>query len=203
MKTKFVWLIEAPGPRYLAARKLGAHHFHWSDDPHKAVQFTSATQADIVMATVRTMDPNLFAFAGLLGEAKPVEHGFGIDDHAIPGEVRRLTFAEVAEIGRARSNRWHKGGIEEWTLSDWFVAMAGEAGEACNAVKKLRRVELDMAQVTGPKTIEAAKAEIAKELGDTFLYLDLCAQRLGLRLEDCIRDTFNRVSEREGFPERL
>lgn len=40
-------------------------------------------------------------------------------------------------------------------------------------------------------------------IGDTVVYLDLLAQRLGLRLEDCVRDTFNRISEREGFPERI
>lgn len=44
---------------------------------------------------------------------------------------------------------------------------------------------------------------VATEIGDTVVYLDLLAQRLGLSLEKCIRDTFNRVSEREGFPERL
>lgn len=114
-----------------------------------------------------------------------------------------LTFEKVREINIARCNRWHAGGIEEWSVVDWSNAMAGEAGEVCNAVKKYRRVEGNMVQSKGPQTLEEATAAIATEIGDTFLYLQLLAARLGLRMEDCVVDTFNRVSEREGFPERL
>jgi hypothetical protein len=35
------------------------------------------------------------------------------------------------------------------------------------------------------------------------MYLDLLAQKAGLSLNRCVLDTFNRVSAREGFPERL
>lgn len=114
-----------------------------------------------------------------------------------------LSFTQVSEINRARALVWHPKGLEEWSVADWAVAMAGEAGEVCNAVKKLRRIDSEMVQAEGPRGREQAVAEIAKEIGDTFLYLDLLAQRLGIDLPQAIVDTFNRVSVREGFPHRL
>jgi NTP pyrophosphatase (non-canonical NTP hydrolase) len=114
-----------------------------------------------------------------------------------------MEFNHVSTINKARALEWHKGGLEEWSVADWSNAMAGEAGEVCNAVKKLRRIETVVQQVVGPQTREEAVAKIATEIGDTYLYLDLLAQRLGINIEDAIRDTFNRVSEREGFPHRL
>lgn len=109
----------------------------------------------------------------------------------------------ISAINLSRALRWHKGGLEEWSISDWACAMAGEAGEACNAVKKLNRIDKDVQQAAGPQTREAALAAIEQEIGDTFLYLDLLAQRCGLDIATAIAKTFNRVSVREGFPERI
>jgi NTP pyrophosphatase (non-canonical NTP hydrolase) len=112
-------------------------------------------------------------------------------------------FAHVSRINLERCQHWHPGGLNEWSPADWAVAMAGEAGEICNAVKKLRRIETGARQTAGPQNREEAVAAIAQEIGDTFLYLDLLAQRLGINLASAIAQTFNRVSEREDFPERL
>lgn len=114
-----------------------------------------------------------------------------------------LTFAELAAANASRCAIWHPGGLDEWSVADWAVAMAGEAGEVCNAVKKLRRVEGDTVGANGPTTREAAIEAIAQEIADTAIYLDLLAQRIGIRLEDCVVAKFNKVSEREGFPHRL
>ena len=114
-----------------------------------------------------------------------------------------MDFNHVSEVNKDRALIWHKGGLEDWGVADWSNAMAGEAGEVCNAVKKLRRIECGVQQAKGPLTREDAIAEIAQEIGDTYLYLDLLAQRLGINIEDAIIETFNRVSEREGFPQRL
>ncbi|MGB1560766.1 MAG: DUF1566 domain-containing protein [Sinimarinibacterium flocculans] len=114
-----------------------------------------------------------------------------------------MTFDQVSTTNLARAILWHPRGLNEWSEADWSNAMAGEAGEVCNAVKKLRRIQCGLQQAKGPRTLDEARGEISKEIGDTYLYLDLLAARLGLRIEDCIRETFNRVSEREGFPQRL
>lgn len=111
-----------------------------------------------------------------------------------------MNIDDVSRTNLSRALIWHRGGLEEWTLSDWGVAMAGEAGEVCDAIKKLNRFTAGIHQANARGTsYESHVQSIATEIGDTYLYLDLLAQRLGLRLSDCVRDTFNRVSKREGF----
>ena len=121
-------------------------------------------------------------------------------------ELRR-----ISEINRIRANRWHHGfpdNADGWSLADWSNAMQGEAGEAGNVVKKLRRLETGIQQAEQGTDGDKAHrllllAKLAMEIGDTFVYLDLLAQAAGLSLNRCVLDTFNRVSIREGFPERL
>lgn len=73
----FAWLIEAPGPRYLAVRKgLGDYRgeFYWTDKPNDALRFFNKAQADFTGTAIRRLLPDLWAFAGTLGEAWPREH---------------------------------------------------------------------------------------------------------------------------------
>lgn len=112
-----------------------------------------------------------------------------------------ITLAMFASINRSRALRWHQNNLESWSLSDWFTALAGEVGELANVVKKLNRVRDGLQQkAVDESTLQQA---LADEIGDVFAYLDLFAQRAGLVLETCAREKFNRISEREGFPERL
>lgn len=114
-----------------------------------------------------------------------------------------LSFDDLFRANASRVLRWHPGFPNDgWTGADWANAMQGEAGEAGNVVKKLRRIE------TGHTTAQQEDkatllTQLGMELGDTVVYLDLLAQYYGLDLGDCVAATFNRVSEREGFPERL
>ena len=93
--------------------------------------------------------------------------------------------------------------LEDWTPSDWACAMAGESGEACNAVKKLRRHQDGTNTDKDPVTEEDCIAAIAKELADTVIYADLLAARLGIDLGEAVRQKFNAVSEKRGAPQRL
>lgn len=117
---------------------------------------------------------------------------------------RNNTFDEFAAINLQRATRWHKGGLEEWSVNDWAAALGGEAGEVLNACKKLKRLD-DHLQQHGivPSSRDEAIQKIGREIGDVFTYLDLLAQRLGLSTFDCVRLAFNGISEREGFPERI
>jgi NTP pyrophosphatase (non-canonical NTP hydrolase) len=117
---------------------------------------------------------------------------------------RPITFAEVTAVNRARAGRWHPGFPDDdtWTLADWSNAMCGEAGEAANVVKKLRRVETGLVGVLDLPAVELREA-LADELADVFCYLDLLATKAGIDLPVAIVAKFNRVSERQGFPERL
>lgn len=116
--------------------------------------------------------------------------------------MNNLDFKSFRDVNLSRANKWHNGSIFEWSVSDWACAMAGEAGEVCDAIKKLRRVEDG---ITGQNrgTIENAYKEIGKELADTVIYCDLVAARVGLDLGKCVQEKFNEVSVKFGFEERL
>ena len=112
-----------------------------------------------------------------------------------------LNFAMLARANIIRCKRWHDP--ESWSPQMWGLAAAGEMGECCNALKKLHRHDEGIQQNAAPKSRDQLVQDVAMEIGDTVVYLDLLAERLGLRLEDCVRDTFNRISVREAFPDRL
>jgi NTP pyrophosphatase (non-canonical NTP hydrolase) len=119
-----------------------------------------------------------------------------------------LTFGRFSSTNLARAKRWHDGGIAMWSVSDWLMAMAGEAGEACNAGKKLRRIEEQIVNLRADperqiSDRQSALIKIVEELADTVIYCDLVAARIGMSLSEGITKKFNEVSERYGFPERL
>lgn len=94
---------------------------------------------------------------------------------------------------------FHK--LHEWSPTDWATAMAGECGEACNLVKKLRRLDgadrkATMQEDLGQRML--LTAAIAAELADTVIYVDLLAARLGINLGEVVREKFNQVSEQRG-----
>lgn len=77
MADQFAWFIEAPGQHYLATRVIGRQsEFHWTTDAHKALRFASEEQAAGVQYALHKLKPELFSFAAVLTDAKPVEHGF-------------------------------------------------------------------------------------------------------------------------------
>jgi len=119
-----------------------------------------------------------------------------------------LTFAQLKDANSTRVQRWHKNGINDWSVSQWALAMAGEAGEVCNAVKKLNRITDGIANLSADPerllaTTEDAIQKVGEELADVLIYLDLLAQRLEIDLAAETRNKFNATSERYGFPERL
>lgn len=117
----------------------------------------------------------------------------------------KLTFDLVSEANRSRCAEWHKD-MEPWTGADWGNAMAGEAGEACNIVKKLRRLETKMRD-DGLRPHEQDALGLIEKLGheiaDTYLYLDLLAGHYDIKMSKVIRRKFNLVSEQRGFEHRL
>lgn len=112
-----------------------------------------------------------------------------------------ISLSHFSRTNKRRGERWHSGGLVSagWTISDWSNAMAGEAGELCNIVKKLRRDELGMVGNKLPRKELMDQAEM--EIGDVLIYLDLLASALGLSLEQCAIQSFNNKSKELGFPE--
>lgn len=102
--------------------------------------------------------------------------------HGDPTEWLELT--EVLRLG-------------QWGPMQWGCAIAGEAGELCNFLKKFeRRLPSD------PTRLEL-ESQIAGEIADVIIYLDLLASMFGFDLERIIATKFNRTSEKLGYPERI
>lgn len=76
--------------------------------------------------------------------------------------------------------------------------MAGECGEACNEVKKLRRLDGADAEFDSPVKRMQLAHKIGTELADVVIYADLLAARLGLSLEEYVAMKFNDVSRKRG-----
>lgn len=100
-----------------------------------------------------------------------------------------MHFHDFSKINFDRMNAFHNHA--DWTLGDWGNALAGETGEGCNLIKKLRRGD------------KIDKLEIVKELADIITYADLIATQLGYSLEDVLIAKFNEVSDRWKYPIKI
>ena len=112
-----------------------------------------------------------------------------------------LTFNSLRAANLSRCARWHPRGLTEWSLSDWGVATAGEMGEALNVIKKLNRERDGIAGNTA--TVDELKQQLADEIADVAIYLDIMAASEGIDLSEAITSKFNQTSKKVGFPERL
>lgn len=106
-----------------------------------------------------------------------------------------LTF-EMLKVANLKRSTEKVFPSHDWSLAQWACAMAGEAGEACNVVKKMFRGDFDMRE-------KEAKEALAKELADTVIYVDLLAQKAGINLGTAIIDKFNEVSNKKGAATKL
>lgn len=104
--------------------------------------------------------------------------------------LKQLRIANVT-----RSKEWANGA--DIPISFHFIELAGEAGEVCNAGKKMMRHELGMAG--GVSDID----NLTEELADVMICVDLIAMRYDIDLEKAIRAKFNKTSEKNGLSVKL
>lgn len=111
-----------------------------------------------------------------------------------------FSFSEFRSYNLGRARLWHPGfpNDDEWSGADWGNAMAGECGEACNVIKKLRRVETGLVGVN-----TATVQDLANELADLVTYADLVAAKYGIDLGQAVIKKFNEVSDREGIEVKI
>jgi len=121
-----------------------------------------------------------------------------------------LTVQKLFRMNLERAKRWHGGNIHSWTPLEWAGAMCGEAGEAANAAKKLKRVVDNISNLNeGARhlpSLELAQKAIVQEVCDTILYAILLAASVGAsadQFEQALCEVFNSKSEEYNFPERL
>ena len=122
-----------------------------------------------------------------------------IKRHPLQPVVRNsMTFQKFSALNHARCRDGFNHNLSDWSPSDWMTATMGELGEAANVVKKLNRVRDG---INGNKeTEDALRAKLAAEIADTFIYLDLMAQALGIDLESAVTRTFDAKSKEIGYP---
>lgn len=106
-----------------------------------------------------------------------------------------LNFNKLREANVRRcEDVFHK--LHDWSPTDWATAMAGECGEACNEIKKLRRLDGADADADTAENRHWLKVNIAHELADLVIYADLLAARLDIDLGEAIKFKFNEVSDK-------
>jgi NTP pyrophosphatase (non-canonical NTP hydrolase) len=114
----------------------------------------------------------------------------------------KLTFENFRAKNISRMRRWHSIATEPWNGADWGNALAGEVGEACNIIKKIRRIETGTPGRKNKGKEYYLKA-LAHELADVYCYLDIVADYYDIELPAAIVEKFNLISDELGFPERL
>lgn len=103
-----------------------------------------------------------------------------------------MTFDHFQAINalRCREAFGHGPGADNWPLQNWALAIAGEAGELCNLVKKCLR---------GDFTIDSQRDEILAELADIITYADLAITHLNANTGAALAEKFDHVSDRRGW----
>lgn len=81
--------------------------------------------------------------------------------------------------------------VESMPLTFWACAVGGETGELLNLIKKQERG--DLIQIK----------DIAYEMADIIIYLDLLATKMGINLTVSIVEKFNQVSDRVNSPIKI
>jgi NTP pyrophosphatase (non-canonical NTP hydrolase) len=109
------------------------------------------------------------------------------------------TFEDFSLLNRirceAKNGFNHK--LDYWSTSDWFTAIMGELGEAANVAKKLNRIRDG---IPGNKEAkEQLELKLRRELGDTFVYLDLLCQSRGFFIGDAALEVFRLKSKEIGY----
>lgn len=117
--------------------------------------------------------------------------------------LRQANLQRLPQFKNKKSQPAHsKKDGSDWKLTTWIAAAAGEGGEmveallifkalghAANTAKKIER---------GDISLEDARADLAKELADVAIYLDIVAYRAGVDLGQAVISKFNEVSRRVG-----
>ena len=102
-----------------------------------------------------------------------------------------LSFNRLRIANQKRANLWNRG----VPTSPMFcmIELAGEVGEACNAMKKMERQSLEM--VGGAND----NGNLADELADVVICADLAAMAMGVDLGEAVARKFNKTSRKHGF----
>lgn len=106
-----------------------------------------------------------------------------------------MSFISLRRANIARNQEWDP--LSRITTTFRGNELAGETGEACNVIKKLERARL------GLPGSRASVNDLASELADVIICVDLIAMEQGIDLWSEIKKKFNATSEKVGLKTRL
>lgn len=115
-----------------------------------------------------------------------------------------MNISDFQKVNAKRAIRWHNSGETKWNLLEWAGAMCGEAGEAANYAKKIRRIDQSLPNREAGLSIsnlESLKHKLAQEVADSIIYGLIILSELEVDASDILADTFDTKSEEYGFPE--
>ncbi|MGF7053959.1 NTP pyrophosphatase (non-canonical NTP hydrolase) [Bosea sp. OAE752] len=107
-----------------------------------------------------------------------------------------MIFSDLRAANIARDKEWNTGS-ERVSLSFRGNELAGEIGEACNVLKKLERERIGL--VGSRATLD----DLAEELSDGIICIDLIAMDTGIDLGPAVERKFNKTSVARGLATRL
>lgn len=99
--------------------------------------------------------------------------------------------ATLRQVNERRQAEWDPD--DRITIEYRGNELAGEVGEACNLIKKLARERL------GIRGSRATTHELAAELADIIICVDLIAMQLGIDLSYAVENKFNETSQKYGL----
>ena len=102
-----------------------------------------------------------------------------------------VTFNALRGANQSRQQEWP--GNDKADIPFRAIEFAGEAGELSEAIKKWLRAE------RGIKGSTATLDDVASEMGDVIVALDLLAQEMGINLDYAVRAKFNATSMKYGL----
>lgn len=107
-----------------------------------------------------------------------------------------LTLRQLREKNVDRCVNFFKHKLHQWSVAEWGCATGGECGEAQNVAKKMLRLrdDLSFAHASKKKTLAEYRQDLADEIADTLIYLDLWAASEGLDLAYIVARKFNEDS---------
>lgn len=106
-----------------------------------------------------------------------------------------ITFERLRTSNQKRQDEWDSD--QQISLSYRGNELAGEVGEACNIIKKLERERF------GIRGSRADRAQLAEELADIIICVDLIAMHEGIDLAQAVARKFDATSEKYGLKARF
>jgi NTP pyrophosphatase (non-canonical NTP hydrolase) len=106
-----------------------------------------------------------------------------------------IYYTSLRSANEARQKEWDRD--NNISLAYRGNELAGEVGEACNVIKKLERERL------GIRGSRATVEQLAEELADAVICLDLIAMQAGIDLQQAVQEKFNATSGKYGLETML